>query len=710
MLFLINNPGIAFILLVIIGFTVLMGVKIFEEIKLNGALSLKQRQMRISSPIKSFKTRIALLSSATLAPVAAVIIVVSVAMNPQVLPAGNLVTVRSADDILEIYTDFQDKMSSSYDTYGWGLRSDKFGSIGAPEGTLDGGYDLTNDGGEQNLDEGSSDYSKTNIQVEGVDEMDNVLTDGKYIYTMLYNKVQITLAYTTVDGPEVLNLYKTFEFSSDICNEESFYPQGMYVDDDYLIIIGNQYNYECKYYEPGSDEDDGKDEGGETPDGEIVMPDYYGYRDSSHIKILVFDKSNDFELQDEYLMNGYFTGTRKIDNNLYIVTNNYIPFYDEEVDIDYYLSEYEVNGQVTKAKYEDVVYIEGANPNSFTTFYGIDLDTTEVDMETILGDSGYNLYVSNENIYLVGSVYYFWPMTEYVDVEEPVYESKTAIMKVAVDDGDVEYVGTGTIRGYALNQFSIDEHDGYLSITTTEGWGADTNNRLYILDEDLAVVSVLENLGKPNEQIKSTRFVGNYAYLVTFEQIDPFYIINLTDPTAPVVEGELEIPGFSTYLQQLGEDFMLGIGYGDNRGGTQGLKISIYDISDKSNPLVFDEIIFDYSEHGWASSTVTYNHKDLLVSLSKGIIALPFSVYSFGDSGYSYSSGILVYNIDLETGFTFNGYVTHAVDSADADSAYDVYVYKSKFIDNYFYTVSNKYIKVSTIEDTETILYSTDLD
>ncbi|MCD6482254.1 MAG: beta-propeller domain-containing protein, partial [Candidatus Izimaplasma sp.] len=400
----------------------------------------------------------------------------------------------------------------------------------------------------------------------------------------------------------------------------------------------------------------------------------------------------------------------KIDNDLYVVTNNYIPFYIEDVDIDSYLSKYTVNGVETVALYEDIIYVDGLSPDSFTTFYGINLDTTEVDMETVLGDSGYNLYVSNENMYLVGDVYYFWPMVDYVDVEEPVYESKTAIMKVSIGDGEVEYKETGTINGYVLNQFSMDEYDGYLRITTTEGWGKDTNNRLYILDEDLVVVSKLEKLGKPNEQIKSTRFVGNYAYLVTFEQTDPFYVINLTDPTAPVVEGELLIPGFSTYLQPLGEDFMLGIGYGDNSGGTQGLKISIYDISDKSNPVVFDEIIFDYSEHGWASSTVTYNHKDLLVSLSKGIIALPFTTYNFNDDGYSYGSGILVYNINLETGFTFNGYVTHAVDLADEESAYDVYVYKSKFIDEYFYTISNKYIKVSTIEDTQTIINSIDLD
>ena len=688
MLFLINNPAIAFILFIVLGFTILMGIKIFEELTINKALSLKQRQMRISSPIKGFKSRIAMLTSAALAPVVAVVVVVSVALAPQTVPGSvQLIDLKSSDDIFEIYTTFQERMETNFDTFGLRLFDS---NLGSPEMALDAEEDLIDYNGTA-----SDDFSGTNVQVEGVDEMDNVLTDGKYIYTMFQNKVQISLAYTMEEGPDVLDLYRTFEFSNTYCDSEQFYPQGMYVDDDYFIIIGNQYNYDCKEYE-----------GDEGVEDITIEPWGYWYQNSSHIKVLVYDKTNDFELEDEYLMNGYFTGTRKIDNNLYIVTNNYIPFYDEEVDIDYYLSEYEVNGQVTTAEYEDVVYIEGSAPNSFTTFYGIDLDTTQVDMETVLGDSGYNLYVSNENMYLVGSVYYFFPMVDFITLEEPVYESQTAIMKIAIDDGEVEYSSTGRVSGNSLNQFSMDEHDGYLRITTTTGWwGENINNRLYVLDEDLNHVAVLENLGKPAETIKSTRFVGDYAYLVTFEQTDPFYVINLTDPEDPFVEGELEIPGFSTYLQPLSEDYMLGVGFGDNSGGTQGLKISIYDISDKSNPTVFDEIIFDYEEFGWGHSTVTYNHKDLLVSLSKGIIALPFSTYNYSDSGYNYNSGILVYNIDFVDGFAFNGYVTH-----DEDSSEDVYVYKSKFISDYFYTVSNQYIKVSTLVDTETILFSTELN
>ena len=185
------------------------------------------------------------------------------------------------------------------------------------------------------------------------------------------------------------------------------------------------------------------------------------------------------------------------------------------------------------------------------------------------------------------------------------------------------------------------------------------------------------------------------------------YVVNLSDPDNPFIQGELKIDGYSAYLQPLGENYMLGIGYGDNSGGTNGLKIAIFDVTDKSNPVPLGEdMIIDYEEMGWRYSTALYNHKDLLVSVSKGIIALPFSghTYSYED-GYSYNSGIKVYNFDFVNGLSEAGFVQHSENSVE-----DVYVYKSKFISEYFYTVSNKYIKVSYLNDVETILNSVALE
>ena len=716
MKFLISNPVIAFTVLVLLGFVVYAGTKLFNEIVLNNALRLKHQKMRIDSGFKGMKSRVARLTTAALVPMSLIVAVMILGTNTTIINEDkNLLSINSSSDIFEIYEDFNEKLNSRNNIFTNDLLRD--GILGTPEASFDG---LESTSSELDytvkVGSGSNDFSETNNQVVGVDEMDNVLTDGKFIYTMNYNMIQITFAGVMVDGEfdaSQIGLYKTFEYSMDSCTDDQFYPQGMFVDEDHLIVIGNQYNYYCEEtkYEDGVDV---PEDGVDVPEGDVDYRNnlYWGGYQSSSIKVLVYDIADDFSLQDEYSMDGYFTGTRKIGDSLYIVTNNYIPFYQEDINLDDYLPNYEVNGNEVSSEYEDIIYVDGTSPNSFTTFYGIDLDSKEVDMEVILGDSGYNLYVSNENMYLVGTNYYFWPiittLIDEVTTEESTFDSKTAILKVSIGDAEVEYEALGLISGNTLNQFSMDEYEGNLRITTTEGWwGEEVNNRLYILDENLKVVSMLEKLGKVGETIKSTRFVGDYAYLVTFEQTDPFYVINVSDPENPVVEGELIIPGYSAYLQPLGENYILGIGYGDNDGGTAGLKIAIFDVSDKSNPVILgEEAIFDYSEHGWGYSTATYNHKDLLVSVEKGIIALPFSTWSYdNEDGYSYNSGILVYNLDFTKGLNYSGFVQHEENSKE-----DIYVYKSKFISEYFYTISNRYIKVSTLLDVEEILYSSELE
>lgn len=680
MLFLINNPVIFFVIVVVIGFMIFMGTKIVKEFSLNSLLQQRQASMRIKTVPTGLAKRIGLLTSTALAPILVIAIVFTIGTTTTVTPTGELADVKNANDIINIYNDFQSKMQSYSTDFRFATTDGALEDL-APEMNGD--------------DQGSDDYSDTNVQVIGVDEMDNVITDGKYIYITQYNQVFITLAYTQGDKANALSNYKVIDYINEETNcPTGMYVTGLYVDDDYLVVIGSEYEYYC---EPTS--------GSEDPGYDMGYYDYwYGY--NNNVKVYVYDKNDDFSLISEYDIAGNLIGTRKIDDNLFIVTTTYVPLYNEDINVDDYLPYYTINDTTITAKYSDIVYVEGTSPNSFTSFYALDLDHEVVDMEVILGDSGYNLYVSNDNIYLVGNIYYFVPMAEFVDVENPIAETKTAIQKISINEASIEYVATGAVTGYTLNQFSMDEYNGYLRIATTTGWwGTDINNRVYILNEELEEVGRIENLGKPGETIKSVRFVGDYGYVVTFEQTDPFYIINLSNPATPFTEGELEIPGFSTYLQPLNNDYMLGIGFGDNDGGTNGLKISIYDISDKTNPVLFSEEIFDYSDFGWSWSSATYNHKDLLVSLSKGIIALPFSTYDWSNTeGYSYNSGILVYNFDETDGLTYDGFITHEEDSRE-----DVYVYKIKFISEYFYTISYKYVKASLISDPEVITNSVTL-
>ncbi|AIO18153.1 Beta propeller domain protein [Candidatus Izimaplasma bacterium HR1] len=605
----------------------------------------------------------------------------------------------SSDDIVNAFLTFNKKQGLMNTRFGW-FSTFLFGSIG-----------MNNDSAERATTtsaKGSDDYSETNNQVEGVDEMDNVLTDGKYIYISNYDKIQIVLAYTIEDEYEVLDVVKEITFDDLTPEDGHFYFNGMYVDEDRFIVVGTSNSYTCHNEEPNLDETN-----------RYTYCQYYDYHNTTHVWEYTKD---DFKLKNEYELSGYFVGSRKIEDDLYFVTNEYIPFYhvnNEDVDfsIDTYIPNYSINGTNIKLSYSEVMYVEGTEPTNFTTFYGINLDTEEVSTEVILGEGGYNLYVSTENIYLTGTKWNWnndfiaaLEADENAETEEDPYEIETSIVRVEIENGTVSFGAEGSVPGVALDQFAMDENGEYIRIVTTTSnwwwWGntSEINNRLMVLDMDLNVISTLERIGKEGETVQSTRFVGDYAYVVTFLRTDPFYVIDLSDPENPEKLSELEIPGFSDYLQPIGEDYILGIGYGDNEGGTQGLKISLYDVSDKTHAVVASEIVYPYSDNGYIWTSTVYNHKDLLVSLSKGIIALPYTEYSWGnetnDYHWTYNTGVMVLNLDIENGvISERGRVEHS----EADY-HDIYVYKSKFIDDYLYTISSKFIKVSTIDDPETIL------
>ena len=622
----------------------------------------------------------------------------------------------SSDDILNLFLTF----SKRADLLGLGLsRSMMF----ATTDSMEMAGDAPSNSAE---DKGSDDYSETNNQVEGVDEMDNVLTDGKYIYIQNYDKVQIVLAYTVSLGQEALSLVEEITFEELAPNDNYFYFNGMYVDEDRLILVGTSYDYSCNVMSTDSSKDQTDDIG----EDDYVYNYEYCMWYESHNTTHVFEYSiDDFELENEYELSGSFIGSRKIGNDVYFVTTEYIPFYyaeNEEYDfsIDNYIPSYSVNGTKVELNYEEILYIEGTEPSNFTTFYGVSLDTKEVSTEVVLGEGGYNLYVSTENIYLTGTKWNWNDAilmeldeaedSDDVEIEENPYEIETSIIRIEIEDGVVDFGAEGSVPGMALDQFAMDEHNGHIRIITTTNnwwwwgwWGSEENtinNRLMVLDMDLTIVSTLEGIGKDGESVQSTRFVGDYAYVVTFLRTDPFYVIDLSDPENPTKLSELEIPGFSDYLQPIGEDYILGIGYGDEDGGTQGLKISLYDVSDKSNAVVASEIVYPYGENSYMWTSTVYNHKDLLVSVDKGIIALPYTQYSWGDESndydWTYHSGALILNLDIEAGeISERGRVEHS-----EANYYDIYVYKAKFIENYLYTISSKYVKVSTIEDPETVL------
>lgn len=224
---------------------------------------------------------------------------------------------------------------------------------------------------------------------------------------------------------------------------------------------------------------------------------------------------------------------------------------------------------------------------------------------------------------------------EFDEAIRPEYEPRTIestnidIFKLSVQDLDVEFSAKGRVKGTILNQFSMDEYYNTFRIATTindwNGWGPDSENFLYVLDEELKLQGTLDGLGL-DEKIYSVRFMGERAYIVTFRQVDPLYVIDLSDPKNPNVFGELKIPGFSNYLHPYNENHIIGIGKdaSERTGVTEGLKIALFDITDVNNPVVKSEIIL--GETG-SDSDVLRDHKAFLFDKEKELLVIPTIIY-----------------------------------------------------------------------------------
>jgi uncharacterized secreted protein with C-terminal beta-propeller domain len=293
------------------------------------------------------------------------------------------------------------------------------------------------------------------------------------------------------------------------------------------------------------------------------------------------------------------------------------------------------------------------------------------------------------------------------DTKQLLENSKTIIHKIAVDNGRLSYDSKGEVDGRLLNQYSLDEYDGNLRLATTvDLWtnsGRKEYNNVYVLDKNMDIVGKVEGLAQ-NESIYSTRFMGDKLYMVTFRQIDPFFVIDLSNPKAPKVLGALKIPGYSSYLHPYNENFIIGVGKSTNTnewGGvtTGGVKLSLFDVSDFEDPKEVDT--YDIGMQG-TDSPVLYEPKAFLFSASKGIIVLPVSEVTSRSNvqygyNYAYWDGAYVFKVS-ESGFELLGKIKHDSRSSTYYTWYDrASVTRSLYMDNNLYTISNKYIKINDL-------------
>ena len=333
-----------------------------------------------------------------------------------------------------------------------------------------------------------------------------------------------------------------------------------------------------------------------------------------------------------------------IDDNIYFVTTDGVNLYkdislldDDEIlpcYTDSFISDENITIDATK-----IAYFDNNNSNyNYSIVAGFNLNSDEdVNVETFLG-FGSNLYVSTENLYMVSPNYDNWEVKD------------STIYKFSLKDGDVFATGSVNVEGTVNNQFSIDEYEGNLRIATTiynydmENYESNYKTRLTIFDENLEKIGEIENLIE-DEIIYSVRFIDKVGYIVTFEEVDPLWVIDLSNPREPIVRGELEIPGYSSYLHPWDENHIIGIGYNvkSNKNGgvtNDGMKLSMFDVSDLDNP----KEIFNISLDSKLYSGVTNSHHLLFINKAKNLLGFPVSAYMKD----KHLEGLILYRVDLE--------------------------------------------------------------
>lgn len=276
------------------------------------------------------------------------------------------------------------------------------------------------------------------------------------------------------------------------------------------------------------------------------------------------------------------------------------------------------------ASVQDLYRIDGQTGTNLVTIVAIDLEDVVPDATSqgVFLDYVSEVYANESSIYLAGTT---WDW----NVDSPT--QSTVIARFDVNGADVAPRSIGSVPGQPLNQFSLDEHDGYLRIATTQGWGDAASNQLYVLHEEngrLGIVGQLPEALASGERIFAARFLGDRAYLVTFRQVDPLFVIDLSDPTAPTVLGQLKIPGFSQYLHLVDDDLLLGFGRdADPQTGAVGRpQLSLFDVSDPLVPDLAAQFVFDV--HPWSYSEALYDHHAVGYFPAEGILAIPFDTYA----------------------------------------------------------------------------------
>lgn len=453
---------------------------------------------------------------------------------------------------------------------------------------------------------GTSAHGETNVQVEGVDEGDILKNDGAYLYV---------LRWTTERGyVDIVDIRDKAQMRSvsqiEVCRAETADGTSTYTNISELFITGDTLTvlYTASSYSVSSE-----------------MPEIYGAGAAGTTKTVaaVYDVTDRAApvLRYTYAVDGRLISSRMAGNTLLLVTEYSVPLYRNNDDLknasvpcfykDNVKTRFPVNTVCLTANTESQSYLT-------VTLLDTASDGTNAQMKAVLG-GGTDIYCTEDALLVAAQ-----DLSDAVTYSNAAGDGTASFTLAAVDtrlfafslEGGIRYTGSTKIDGTLLNQFSMDAYNGYYRIATT----AEDGSCLTVLNESLETVGELRGIA-PGEDIYAARFMGDTAYLVTFYQTDPLFVLDLSDPASPRVTGELKIPGFSNYLHPYAENLLIGIGTaGDENGATGQLKISLFDVGNMQEPKEISAVVFD--DGAFSDSAAQYDHHAYL-SLSDGTFAIP---------------------------------------------------------------------------------------
>jgi uncharacterized secreted protein with C-terminal beta-propeller domain len=505
-------------------------------------------------------------------------------------------------------------------------------------------------------------FSTTNTQESGVDEADRIEYDGEFLYVAAYpNWYKEGYSQSSVRVLERQNDFSLNSVADLPLATENANIDGLYQNANRLAVLSTNFEYyaiDILIAEPVP---------WELSEQKVAL-DIYDTSVSSSPAVL-----------SKIEVDGAMLSSRRIDDSLYLVTSytlhveglnpnatteeellaNYLAILDtpdSELMPKIYRDGDE--GQAMNSTQDCVIPAQATENDGYAnllTITRISLsDPNDVQSSCISSVAGM-LYMSEANLYLSSS-----------------YNNQTILHKVALDE-NLTYQATGNIDGVigwrGAPNLRLSEKDNNLRIVTSDYTAGEPEHTLYVLAQqgnELTSLATLPNeanpepIGKPGEDIYAVRFIGDRGYIVTFERIDPLYVIDLANPNEPSVLGALEIPGFSSYLHPIGDNYLLGVGQQintNNRPETgeqvtetlieEGMKVSLFDVSDPSAPVEVNSIIKPNSY-----TPVEYDYRALSVLSENGNyrFAMPIEGWELADDSFSSYwnsvSSLLMFEVD----------------------------------------------------------------